>query len=121
MFFVVMRRQGPSWDPARPLEDQIGWDEHAAFMDRLVDTGFVVLGGPLADEERLVLAVENPPAQQLAQRRAAGLARAHHFVAFVLQRGAQRAPVDLPRHPAGHPARRRATRPGTRRCRPRSR
>lgn len=27
-------------------------------MDGLVDDGFVVLGGPLADEERVVLAVE---------------------------------------------------------------
>ena len=27
-------------------------------MDALVDAGFVVLGGPLADEQRVVLAVE---------------------------------------------------------------
>jgi hypothetical protein len=27
-------------------------------MDRLVDSGFVVLGGPLADEQRVVLAIE---------------------------------------------------------------
>lgn len=58
MFLVVLRRLGPRWDPARPLEEQTGWDEHAAFMDGLVDAGFVVLGGPLADEERVVLAVE---------------------------------------------------------------
>lgn len=58
MFFVVLRRHGPQWDPSRPLEKQVDWDAHAAFMDGLVDTGFVVLGGPLADEERVVLAVE---------------------------------------------------------------
>jgi uncharacterized protein YciI len=40
------------------LEEQSRWDEHAAFMDQLVDTGFIVLGGPLADEERVVHAVE---------------------------------------------------------------
>jgi hypothetical protein len=57
-FFVVERRRGPSWDPARRLEQQSGWTEHAAFMDRLVDDGIVVLGGPLADEERVVLVVE---------------------------------------------------------------
>ncbi len=28
-------------------------------MDSLVDSGFVVLGGPLADEHRVVLAVES--------------------------------------------------------------
>jgi uncharacterized protein YciI len=59
-FFVVLRRRGPAWDPARPLEKQSGWTAHAAFMDSLVDSGFVVLGGPLADEERVVLAVEAP-------------------------------------------------------------
>jgi len=57
-FFVLLRRAGPAWDPALPLEQQSGWDEHAAFMDGLVDAGFVVLGGPLADERRVVLAVE---------------------------------------------------------------
>jgi hypothetical protein len=40
------------------LEEQLAWAEHAVFMDRLVDTGFVALGGPLADEHRVVLAVE---------------------------------------------------------------
>jgi hypothetical protein len=58
MFYVVVRRSGPQWDPSRPLEEQSGWDEHAAFMDGLVDSGFVVLGGPLADEFRVILAVE---------------------------------------------------------------
>jgi uncharacterized protein YciI len=57
-FFVVLRRHGPDWDPSRPLEDQSAWREHADFMDGLVESGFVVLGGPLADEERVVLAVE---------------------------------------------------------------
>jgi hypothetical protein len=57
-FFVVLRRAGPQYDPGRPLEEQSGWGEHAAFMDGLVADGFVVLGGPLADEHRVVLAVE---------------------------------------------------------------
>lgn len=57
-FFVVLRRAGPAWNPSLPLEQQSGWDEHAAFMDGLVDAGVVVLGGPLADERRVVLAVE---------------------------------------------------------------
>jgi hypothetical protein len=57
-FFVVLRRAGPHWDPSRPMEQQTGWPEHAEFMDDLVDKGFVVLGGPLADEHRVVLAIE---------------------------------------------------------------
>ena len=58
MFHVVLHRSGPEWDPSRPLEEQSGWTEHAAFMDALVDEGFLVLGGPLFDEHRVVHAVE---------------------------------------------------------------
>ena len=58
LWFVVERRSGPEWDPTRPLEKQSGWDAHAEFMDALVDTGFVVLGGPLADEHRVILVIE---------------------------------------------------------------
>ena len=58
IFLVVLVRSGPEWDASRPLEDQSGWDEHAKFMDGLVDAGFIVLGGPLADELRVAHAVE---------------------------------------------------------------
>ena len=58
MFHVVLLRSGPQWNPSRPLEEQSGWREHAAFMDGLVDAGFIVLGGPLFDEHRVVHAVE---------------------------------------------------------------
>jgi uncharacterized protein YciI len=58
MFLVIRLRSGPDYDHARPLEEQSGWVEHAAFMDGLVDAGFVILGGPLADEHRVALAVE---------------------------------------------------------------
>jgi hypothetical protein len=57
-FHVVLHRSGPRWDPSRPLEEQSDWDAHASFMDGLVESGFVVLGGPLADEHRVVLVVE---------------------------------------------------------------
>jgi hypothetical protein len=58
MFLVVIRRSGPNWDPSLPLEEQSDWPAHASFMDGLVDSGFIVLGGPLADEHRVVHAVE---------------------------------------------------------------
>jgi uncharacterized protein YciI len=58
MFLVVIRRSGPEWDPSLPLEEQSDWPAHASFMDGLVDSGFIVLGGPLADEHRVVHAVE---------------------------------------------------------------
>jgi hypothetical protein len=58
MFLVVLRRSGPEYDHSKPLEEQSGWDEHAAFMDGLVDDGFIVLGGVLGDEVRTAHAVE---------------------------------------------------------------
>jgi hypothetical protein len=57
-YFVVVRRVGSDWDATLPMEQQTGWQAHAAFMDALVERGFVVLGGPLADEVRVVLAIE---------------------------------------------------------------
>jgi hypothetical protein len=57
-FLVVLHRSGPQWEGSRPLEEQSHWSEHASFMDALVDDGFVVLGGPLADEHRVALVVE---------------------------------------------------------------
>ena len=58
MFLVLLRRSGPQWDASRPLEEQSDWAAHAAFMDGLVDEGFIVLGGPLADDVRVAHAVE---------------------------------------------------------------
>jgi uncharacterized protein YciI len=58
IFHVVLLRSGPEWDRSKPLEEQSGWAEHAAFMDALVDDGFLVLGGPLDDEVRTVHAVD---------------------------------------------------------------
>jgi hypothetical protein len=58
MFHLVLRQSGPEWRPGRPLEEQTHWDEHAVFMDALVDDGFLVLGGPIGDEGRVVHAVD---------------------------------------------------------------
>jgi hypothetical protein len=57
-FLVVLRRSGPQWKPSLPLEEQSGWAAHALFMDGLVDAGFIILGGPLADEIRVVHGVD---------------------------------------------------------------
>jgi uncharacterized protein YciI len=58
MFLVQRLRSGPEWNASRPMEEQSDWPAHASFMDDLVDSGFVVLGGPLSDEHRVVLVVE---------------------------------------------------------------
>ena len=48
--YVVRLERGGPWDWSRDLREQDGWQEHADFMDGLVDDGFMVLGGPLENE-----------------------------------------------------------------------
>jgi len=57
-FLAFLERSGPEWNPALSMEEQTGWAAHAAYMDELVDGGTIVLGGPLADEHRVVLVIE---------------------------------------------------------------
>ena len=53
--FVVIRRYGPSYAPGRPLEEQLDWEAHRAFMNALEADGFVRLGGPLEEREDVLL------------------------------------------------------------------
>src|SRR5215472_5568535 len=48
-YFAVRLVHGPGWDASRQIREQDAWDAHAAFMDGLVDDGFVILGGPVDD------------------------------------------------------------------------
>jgi uncharacterized protein YciI len=45
---IVRWRAGPAWTTGAP-EDQDGWDEHAEFIDGLIDRGIFVMGGPYVD------------------------------------------------------------------------
>ncbi len=56
--FAVTLVHGPGWDSSRPIRGQDGWDEHAAFMDGLVDDGFLIVGGPLGNGERTLHLVQ---------------------------------------------------------------
>lgn len=56
--FAVTRIRGPAWDAAKPLGEQEQWPEHAAFMNRLAATGFVILGGPVGEGGDVLLAVD---------------------------------------------------------------
>jgi uncharacterized protein YciI len=48
-YYLVRQSRGPEWDHDVLRREQPGWDEHASFMDGLVDDGFIVLGGPIGD------------------------------------------------------------------------
>ena len=83
--FHVVSRSGPEWLRGRPLEEQTGWDEHASFMDALVEEGFIVLGGPLADEERVVHAIDASSEDEIRARLARDPWSGSHLVVDVVE------------------------------------
>ena len=48
--FVVISSAGPNRDRSKGTREQPFWDEHVVFIDRLVDEGFILMGGPLVDK-----------------------------------------------------------------------
>ncbi len=49
MYFAVTRERGPSWNTSLPMREQKRFSDHAAFMDRLAEERFIVLGGPVGN------------------------------------------------------------------------
>lgn len=71
LYFVV-RERGPAWDmrereggragsDANPLEatmrGQVGWEAHARFMEELVESDVVLMGGPVTGTDKVALAI----------------------------------------------------------------
>jgi uncharacterized protein YciI len=68
--WVVRLERGGPWDWSRDMREQDGWDEHAAFMDGLVEDGFILLGGPLDGENgRETLHVVDAPSEEAVRAR----------------------------------------------------
>ena len=55
--FIAISSAGPNRDQSKGTREQPFWDEHAAFIDQLVDEGFILMGGPLVDEGGAMLIV----------------------------------------------------------------
>jgi uncharacterized protein YciI len=66
--FALTLVHAAGWDDSRPIREQDGWDQHAAFMDGLVDDGFVILGGPLGDGSRTLHLVNAPDEREVRAR-----------------------------------------------------
>ena len=60
---LVRWRAGPTWTSGA-VDEQPGWDEHAAFIDELVERGIFVMGGPLADQSGTLSLLENVTEQE---------------------------------------------------------
>ena len=66
--FAVRLVHGPGWDSSRQIRNQDGWGEHAAFMDGLVDDGFIILGGPVGDGEQTLHVVQAADENEIRAR-----------------------------------------------------
>jgi hypothetical protein len=73
MPFLVRLDHGPDWDPAKRRREQAGWEDHAAFMDTLVEDRFISLGGPVGegDGDDVLLVVEAGGEEEIRTRLAA--------------------------------------------------
>ena len=49
--FAVIREAGPSWTEGKGAFEQPAVNDHAAFMNKLAEDGFVLFAGPLAGSE----------------------------------------------------------------------
>jgi len=48
--FLAISSAGPNRDSSKDTREQPFWDDHAKFIDQLVDDGLILMGGPLVDE-----------------------------------------------------------------------
>jgi uncharacterized protein YciI len=69
--FAVIRSRGPAWNDALPIDDQVEWPAHAAFMNGLVEQQFIAVGGPLEGTPDVLLVVRATDAAEIAERLAA--------------------------------------------------
>lgn len=60
--------RGSGWDESREIREQRDWGAHAAFMDGLVEHGFILLGGPVGDWRQTLHAVEAADEQEVRRR-----------------------------------------------------
>jgi uncharacterized protein YciI len=66
--WVVRLSRGGPWDWSRNLREQEGWDEHARFMNSLVEDGFILLGGPLEGDRETLHVVDAPTEEAVRAR-----------------------------------------------------
>ncbi len=61
---LVRWAAGPGWDRGESIRDQRGWDEHAVFIDDLIERGIFVMGGPLRDNSGSISMLDGVDAEE---------------------------------------------------------
>jgi uncharacterized protein YciI len=70
-YIAVIRERGSAWNPSLKMREQKRWSDHAKFMDTLAEEGFVVLGGPLGEDEKRFLLIFNADSESTVKTRLA--------------------------------------------------
>ena len=70
MHFALTLVRGPAWNDSIGIRDQVGWTEHAGFMDDLVADGFILFGGPVGDGQQTLHVVAADDANDVRRRHA---------------------------------------------------
>lgn len=65
--FVVTVAVGDHWQADKPVRAQALWPEHAAFIDGLFAEGYLLLGGPYADNSGAHLIFQADDAETVAR------------------------------------------------------
>lgn len=68
VFFAVRLERGGPYEFSRGLREQDGFEEHARFVDGLVEQGFIVLGGPLEGGREVLHAIEASSEEEVRAR-----------------------------------------------------
>lgn len=66
--YLVISEAGVNRDLSKGSRDQLYWDEHGTFIDELVETRFVLLGGPFPDDGGALLIVQADSAEDVRTR-----------------------------------------------------
>jgi uncharacterized protein YciI len=67
-YYLAISAAGPNRDLGKGAREQAYWDEHAAFIDGLVDAGFMVMGGPMVDEGGAMIIVRAKSEDNVRER-----------------------------------------------------
>jgi uncharacterized protein len=63
---MVRFRAGPTW-VSGSVKEQPNWDEHAEFVDALIERGTFVMGGPFSDNSGTMILLEGIDADEAAR------------------------------------------------------
>jgi uncharacterized protein len=66
--YLMVSSAGANRDLSKGSREQLFWDEHAAFIDKLDAEGFILMGGPLVDEGGALLIVHAADEQEIREK-----------------------------------------------------